>query len=192
MLELVRTVIWQRSDEVSTEYFGLWKDDQGWQLRGTVVAALEGKPLKVRYGVICDDSWRTKSVHIALRRGGAEEPLHIAVEENGHWTVRGDAIPSTGQWVDADISITPSTNTLPIRRLALEVGQSAEVEAGWIRLPYSELQRLPQIYTRVSANLYRYESGAFSADLEVDDLGLVVQYADMWRRVARWDAELRQ
>jgi uncharacterized protein len=188
--DLVRSLIWQRMDEVSTEYFGLWKDADGWQLRGTVVAALDATPVKIRYGVICDGVWETKAVHIAVRRESAEEPLHFAVGDDGQWATRGGPIPLAGRFADVDISLTPATNTLPIRRLGLEVGESAEVKAMWVGLPSGELEPLAQIYTRIDTNLYQYQSGSFQANIEVDELGLVTRYADMWRRVATWDASL--
>ena len=49
-----------------------------------------------------------------------------------------------------DLSATPSTNTLPIRRLALDVGASREVRAAWIRFPSCEIAPLPQRYTRLA------------------------------------------
>ena len=38
-----------------------------------------------------------------------------------------------------------------------------------------------QTYTRLDEYTYRYKSGTFEADLDVDDDGLVTSYAE-WRR----------
>src|SRR5947209_6994768 len=86
---LIRTLIWRRLDLPSTEYFGLWQDGPGWQLRGTVVAALDSQPVQVRYAVLCDAAWTTTDVHIGMRRGGPEEILHLTAEA-GRWRPRGD------------------------------------------------------------------------------------------------------
>jgi hypothetical protein len=88
--------------------------------------------------------------------------------------------------MDVDISVTPATNTLPIRRLSLDIGDTAPVDAAWIRVPDMIIERLPQQYTRTSDFHYRYESGngAFTAVLEVDDAGVVVRYGDLWERIA--------
>lgn len=88
--------------------------------------------------------------------------------------------------VDVDLGFTPATNTLSLRRLAPAIGSSVDVTALWVRFPELTIEPLPQRYTRLSETRYRYESasGAFVAELEVDDLGLVVVYEGGWRRIA--------
>jgi hypothetical protein len=83
-----------------------------------------------------------------------------------------------------DLAFTPATNTLPIRRLGLAVGDSRDVTAAWVRYPELDLVPLPQSYTRLAATGYRYQSrdGAFTAELETDELGLVVRYPPGWSR----------
>ena len=79
----------------------------------------------------------------------------------------------------------PATNTLPIRRLNLELGQSREVTAAWLKFPDLTLAILPQRYTRLAPQRYGYQSGTgFSAEMLVDDLGLVTAYPGGWERVA--------
>ena len=74
----------------------------------------------------------------------------------------------------------------PIRRLNLDVGASADVRAAWVRFPELTVEVLEQRYTRLSKDLYRYESdgGNFCRDLTVHSSGFVVKYPDLW------DAEL--
>jgi uncharacterized protein len=84
-----------------------------------------------------------------------------------------------------DLAVTPATNTLPIRRLDLQIGHSASVTAAWIRFPELEIQPLSQRYTRLAKNTYRYESDpGFSTEIRVDDLGLVTYYRGGWERIA--------
>ena len=80
--------------------------------------------------------------------------------------------------MDVDLNFSPSTNLLPIRRLALEVGSEAAVRAAWLRFPGFALEPLEQVYRRAAVGLYRYESagGQFRADLEVDESGFVTRY----------------
>ena len=76
------------------------------------------------------------------------------------------------------------TNTLPIRRLDLKVGEAAPVRAAWLRFPSFALEPLEQSYERLDNNMYRYESagGRFVARVGVDDSGLVTDYGDIWSR----------
>ena len=86
--------------------------------------------------------------------------------------------------LDADLSVTPATNTLPIRRLNLGIGKSKSVVA-WIRFPELTVQPLSQRYARTAENIYRYGSDTgFSAEIVVDDLGLVIAYPGGWDRIA--------
>jgi hypothetical protein len=65
------------------------------------------------------------------------------------------------------------------------------VTAAWLRFPELTLEPLSQRYVRLDERRYRYESqgGSFVAELEVDDLGLVVHYEGGWQRVATSTAE---
>ncbi|HEU0053514.1 MAG TPA: putative glycolipid-binding domain-containing protein [Longimicrobium sp.] len=119
-----------------------------------------------------------------MTRGGERRAISIAVED-GRWTVDGAARPELDGCVDVDISLSPSTNTLPIRRLGLAVGESAEVAAAWVRFPGLTVEVLPQRYTRLDERRWRYESrrGSFVAELEVDADGVVTRYGDLWERV---------
>jgi hypothetical protein len=87
---------------------------------------------------------------------------------------------------DVDLGFSPVTNTLPIRRLDPAIGESVAVTAAWVRFPELTIEPLPQRYTRLAERRYRYESagGAFVAEIEVDDLGLVTTYEGGWRRSA--------
>jgi uncharacterized protein len=68
--------------------------------------------------------------------------------------------------------------------LNLSIGQSQAVRAAWLRFPSFTLEVLEQTYTRIDERLYRYESGGgrFVAQVTVDEMGLAVNYADIWSR----------
>jgi hypothetical protein len=58
---------------------------------------------------------------------------------------------------------------------------------GWVWhrvFPSLEVQRLEQSYERLAERRYRYRSGRFTADLAVDDDGMVLQYGVNWKAVA--------
>jgi len=71
-----------------------------------------------------------------------------------------------------------------IRRLDLDIGKSESVSAIWIKFHDLEIQPLSQRYTRIGTNMYRYESDTgFSAEIVVDDLGLVITYPGGWDQI---------
>ena len=85
--------------------------------------------------------------------------------------------------IDVDISTTPLTNSLPVRRLRLDPGQSAEIQVGYVDVPTLSIRAVSQRYTRIDARTYRYASGSFAADVIFDEHDLVADYKDLWRRV---------
>jgi hypothetical protein len=192
----LRVLMWRSLRETGLEYCGLWRylvpgsQAFGWALRGTAVGEYQGVPTEVRYRVVCDDLWNTRSVHIGVVQGHSKRALRLRPTGGGRWASGGDDVPQHRGCTDVDLGIGASTNTLPIRRLGLAVGQSARIDAAWVRFPDLRLERLPQRYTRLAEDRYRYESldSGFTADLEVDDLGLVVNYPGWCERVAAFDS----
>ena len=144
------------------------------------------QPAEIFYAVMCDRSWRTQQAHVGVVIGAESIQLQIHRDEQNHWYRNGERINGVDGVVDIDLSISPATNTLPIRRLALEIGESRAVDAAWVRFPELTIERLDQRYTRLDARRYRYESGGgtFTAEIEVDDNGVVARYSDLWERVA--------
>ena len=82
--------------------------------------------------------------------------------------------PEYSDCVDVDLSFTPATNTLPIRRLGLEIGEEAEIPVVWLVWPELSVQRVLQRYTRLGEDRYRYTQDEFEAELAVDRQGLVI------------------
>lgn len=180
-------VLWRRLDHPGLEYLALIDTPQGPLLEGTVIANPHDTPLRVIYRVTCTRDWQTRHVVVDARIGGRREYLELVRDEDLRWLRNDLHVSSLDGCEDIDLSVTPSTNTLPIRRLGLAVGQSADVTAAWIKFPSLEIEPLPQRYTRVADRTYRYESrgGSFAATLEVDERGLVIDYPPAWERVRR-------
>lgn len=197
MDEILRAVLWQGIFRPGAEWCELATSSNGWRLSGTALVAVAGDPVTARYDIALAPDWSTREVRITTRAGVAdrERQLHLRAS-NGEWRITREPDPESAGilddleplrgLIDIDLGFTPATNTLPIRRLAPIVGASVDVTALWVRFPELTVEPLPQRYTRLSASRYRYESagGAFVAELEVDDLGLVVAYEGGWQRIA--------
>ncbi|HEY1762635.1 MAG TPA: putative glycolipid-binding domain-containing protein, partial [Acidimicrobiales bacterium] len=89
--------------------------------------------------------------------------------------------------IDVDISMTPLTNTLPIRRMGLAVGERREMLAAFVRVPDLTAAPVAQSYELLEAtpagSRYLYQSSTFQAELSIDSDDLVVDYATVWKRV---------
>jgi hypothetical protein len=178
-----RWVLWQGLIAPSMERFILVASANGFEFNGLLLQAHQDVPYVARYTIQVDEAWRTRAVEVELENGGRKS-LGLSTDGAGHWTTNGQAMAGLDGCVDVDLEWSPSTNTLPIRRLGLSPGESKAVTAAWVRFPSLEVERLEQSYERIDDRRYRYGSGHFTAELLVDEDGLVVQYGFNWKAVA--------
>jgi uncharacterized protein len=167
------------------ERFELCREADGWALRGTILALEEEGSAQASYDVVCDAAWRTIRADISVRSARVSRALHLRVDE-GRWFQNGTEMTAVRGCIDIDLSWTPSTNTLPIRRLNLAVGAgSGPLTAAWVRFPQLTVEPLPQEYQRIGEQRFEYSSrgGAFTAVLGVDGEGVVLDYGGVWRQI---------
>ncbi len=134
----------------------------------------------MRYSVDCDPLWRTLR---CKAEGFAGQPIAFeAANSAGLWLIDGQPEPAFDGIEDVDLGFTPATNLLAIRRLALEPGDQASVDAVWFDPEDCRFKLLPQQYARLSASSYRYRSPShgYEAILEVDPFGCVTDYPGLW------------
>lgn len=198
-----RTVMWRLRNEPGTEIAEVTgTPGDGWRCRGHVHLVEDDRPIRLGYLVLCDDDWSTRYADVEFARAPGETRfVQLLRDPDLGWQRREapsrdeaaalDFEPLTGfdDAIDVDLAFSPITNTIPIRRLAPRVGASVAVTALWVRFPALSVEPLRQSYTRLAQRHYRYESvTGYTATVEVDDLGLVVAYGDVWERVAAVDA----
>jgi hypothetical protein len=177
-----RRVSWRRSDDVETdEHCTMTLRDGGLSLVGTVLGAEGGTPVRIEYRVLADGAGMTTAAHVRDLRGFEQRTLTLERDAKGNWSVDGAPMKALKGCTDVDLGCSPSTNTLPIRRLRLGVGATHKIQAAWVRFPELTVVKAAQTYTRLDEFTYRYASPTFEAELVVDDDGLVAAYAE-WRR----------
>jgi hypothetical protein len=154
-----------------------------WTLAGTAVFAHDRKPCRLDYLLKCDSEWQTTSAKITGWVGDRVITVEILADPDHHWTLNKKECADVTGCIDLDLNFSPLTNTLPIRRLNLRVGQEAEVRAAWLRFPSFKLEPLEQLYRRVNTSQYQYESpgNKFVSELEVEKAGFVIHYPNFWR-----------
>jgi uncharacterized protein len=178
-----RWILWQGLITPSMERFIVGASNVGFALSGLILQAHQETPYVVRYAIEVDAAWRTRKVEVELEDGG-ERRLSLTVDGEGNWSGEGQRLGQVAGCIDVDLEWSPSTNTLPIRRLGLATGDTKTVAAAWVRFPSLEVQRIEQSYERLADRRYRYRSGRFTADLAVDEDGMILQYGLNWEAVA--------
>ena len=118
-----RRVAWRRSDEIATdEHCTLTVRDGGLSLVGTVLGAEAGSPIRIEYRVLADGAGLTTAAHVRDLRGFGQRTIVLERDLKGNWTLDGGKARALKGCTDVDLGCSPSTNTLPIRRLALGSG----------------------------------------------------------------------
>ncbi len=175
---------WRRLDVPGREEARVERTATGWRLAGQLDVGDAGVAAQLQYTIECDSEWRTRRAIIEGVAGGG--PVRVALEADaaGHWTRDGTPVPELAGALDVDLGFTPATNTLPIRRLDLAVGESADVLSAWLRFPELRLERLEQTYTRETEQSFRYralvDGELFTARLDTDPFGRVLCYEGLW------------
>jgi hypothetical protein len=179
---LEELVLWRRLDQPGHEAARIVFHKPFWQLTGNAVFAHEGQPCRLEYLVVCDEEWKTSHAQVVGWVGERRIRYELWADAERRWKMNGTAFPGVSGCVDLDLAFSPSTNTIPIRRLGLSPGSEAEVRAAWLGFPEFGLEPLVQIYRRTGESSYHYESdgGSFVTELEVNSAGLIVRYPGRW------------
>lgn len=174
---------WRRIDVPGREKARVRQTVDGWRLTGELDVGVSGLVARIHYTIDCDHEWLTRSAQIEGEAGGPVR-FALAADGRGKWTCDGMPLSDLTGALDVDLGFTPATNTLPIRRLALVVGESAPVRSAWLRFPELRLEPLEQTYTRESERTFRYhalvDGEPFSARLDTDAFGRVTRYEGLW------------
>lgn len=152
----------------------------GYVARSVVIG--EGNSFTCEIGM--DHGWRTTSFSVVALDG---RTLAMASPVPGQWLgADGQRVPALDGCIDLDREFSPFTNTLPVRRLAFEKGDSREFTMLYVPTdtlePFADGQR----YTCLEPGrrfLYEAVDGSFSDEIEFDDDGLVRNYPKLFRRI---------
>jgi hypothetical protein len=189
-----KTAAWRRldlEDGLGTVRVSSFRN--GFLAHGFEVGIHTGRPWGVTFNVMVDTEWLTR--RFAAVATSDLGPRWLVLEcEGSSWARRSGnestPAPELDGCTDVDIVSTPFTNTLPIRRLGLTVGESADIRAAWVDAPSLEVSVSNQRYTRLEPadGVDRYEfatpDSGETYELTVDDDGIVVDYERFARRIA--------
>ena len=182
MGERSHTMLWRRLDAPGHDACRLERAAGGWRLDGAATFRHEDGPACLAYQVTCDDGWRSREGVVQGWMGARAIHLRATRTPDGAWTLNGRVVPGLDGCVDLDLGFTPATNLLQLRRVALRVGQRANVSVAWLDVAAGTLDVLHQRYERREGGRYWYEAPRFgyAALLEVSEVGFVERYPSLW------------
>lgn len=182
-------IVWEPwAGEPGSERLCLTQSPCGVVAESAVSGVNDEVPFSIRYTIRCDAAWRVREVSIVDSDGAGG--LTLRADGEGNWTdAEGTPQPQLQDCIDVDISATPFTKTLPIRRLGLQPDASESIQTVYIAIPGLRRRIVTQRYTCLSADssggtyLYENLTNGFSVELDVDADGIVLDYPDAAVRV---------
>jgi hypothetical protein len=187
----IKTVVWKPVEYEGMEYLALDMSENGVYAHSVALGVESGAAFRVDYAVTCGKDYATLEVNLS---NGIYAPFHRALrltsDGQGNWFDQMQKpLPELEGCIDVDITATPFTNTLPIKRIDWKVGQSEMFRMAWISVPELTVTPNRQRYTCLEKTAdgakFRFESPDinFEAVITVDADGLVVDYPGLFKRV---------
>lgn len=178
-------MFWRRLDVEGHDCCRLLRVDDGWAIEGVATFLHESQPTCLRYRVSCDTGWRTRNATVSGWLGDKPIEMEIGRSVQGAWQLNGVDQDAPAELVDLDLGFTPATNILPIRRLALTVGQETAAPAAYLAFPALRLEQLDQNYHRLDDSRCAYAAPRFDyeATLVVAETGFITSYPSLWEAV---------
>jgi hypothetical protein len=154
------------------------------EIRSCIVGGHEDTIYKVDYLIKVNRNWETMYVKIRSQMAGTIHSFLFQQTIPGNWTIDGHPSDEFRGCSDIDISLTPFTNSLPIKRLKLNVHEERQIDVLYFDILGRDVKRVRQKYTRLSELEYKFENvpNDFEAIIQVDQSGLVVSYPGLFER----------
>jgi hypothetical protein len=181
-MAIVASILWRRVDAPGHDACRLEDCRSGWRLQGAAIFRHSIGPASVSYAVDCDSRWRTLSGRVYGTIGEREIDYHIARRDDA-WLLNGESVPGIGNLVDLDLSFTPATNLLQLKRVPLPIGSAIPLPAAWFDLDTGALTELEQIYERRSERVlfYRAPGVGYEGLIELAPNGFIMRYPGLWQ-----------
>ena len=167
---------WESWDGSTTERFTLQWDNEGWTASGVV------ERHDVQYVVRLSPLWQVRQ--FLLFRDLDEPDLWLGTDGHSRWgEVNGAHRVDLDGGIDIELAVTPFTFSIPIRRLALEVGQEAPTVLLDVDVETLGVVPVAAVLHRLDIDRYELDRDSGITHLDVDEHGLVLDLAGEFRRV---------
>lgn len=172
------TARWRTWDHDHLETLTLRWENEGWTATGEV-----GREA-ITYVIRLSATWQVRQ--FLLFRDLVEPDLWLGADGTGRWgEMNGAHRHDLAGCTDVELTVTPFTTSVPIRRLGLDVGDRAEVTVARIDVESLGIVPVAQRYERLTARRFRrtdLDSGEIT-EFDVDEYGLVHDDPEAFRRL---------
>ena len=172
------TARWRTWDHGHLETLTLRWENEGWTATGEV-----GREA-VTYVLRLSATWQTRQ--FLLFRDLDEPDLWLGADGTGRWgEVNGAHRPELAGCTDMHLAVTPFTDSVPIRRLMLDVGEHSDVNSAHVAVDTLGVVAVRHRYERLTPRRFArtdLDTGE-RIEFDVDEYGLVNDHTDAYRRL---------
>lgn len=162
-------------------------EPSGTQLNGVMIGHIE-VPLRLEYRIESHATGVVRRLQVRSLFGEESHDRQMTADGFGHWFHQGVPMMELMGCLDWDLWCSPIAHILPIRRLALNFGESKNTTAARIEGPTLDLfiahYRYTHLFGSAEGHLYRVEhlESGNVADVLTDAQGLIIRYDDQFER----------
>jgi uncharacterized protein len=197
-----RSAAWRKDEPAGAEFATVRFNAEALHATGVAIGS-HPEPYRLDYALkttreyqtshVCvraaGDGWHRK---LELHRRGAEWSAQTDEHGSPNMPAPGGDVASLSDAVDPDLGLSPLFNSMPVLRHNLHItGSSMNFLMLWISVPdlsvHPSRQRYTHLGRRAGINLVRFEAigedDGFTAVVQFDDDGLVLDYPGIARRL---------
>jgi len=181
-------IIWNQIFERGMEHLIFHGNNNLITADSTAIGTINNIPYRIKYFISLDKNWITKRIEVFDLISRKE--VNLWKNEDGNWIDKNNIIAENlNGCTDVDIMITPFTNTIPVKRLKMQEGESNEITVLYIKIPELDVSKAMQRYTCLGISKeiikYKYESlsTGFVSEIEFDADGFVTDYPNIFKLI---------
>lgn len=177
-----KSIVWEGIAYDTEEHCSVNYLDGGIVVRSEIEGWADNKAIYAEYTLYLSNDWTVTEIDIHFTVGADENKYSFKRTPAGWIDSTGGDCAEFGECRFVDISLTPLTNTLPIKGLLFGESQLLEIEVVYFDILANEIRRDVQHYAHIGNNTYRFTNagGDYTAEITVDADGFVTHYPELF------------
>jgi len=182
---MTTSILWKGISSPSLENCRIFQTVYGYEIRSMIIGLQDERIFQVEYEIRTDANWQSSFVKVTSDINSKSLTTKLEMKD-GHWYLNDRSSPEFIPSSFIDISLTPFTNTLPIRALEWTKDQQT-IEVIYFDLAAGEFKPVQQLYRQVDRSHYFFATmdGSFQATITVDSDGFVTEYPGLFKMMAK-------
>jgi uncharacterized protein len=176
-------LVWKGLEDQTFEHCMVTRTPGQLEVQSKIEGPVNNVHTIVEYEVVLDTAWTVSSVQVKMTAPAPEKSIKLTHNKFGEWVDDNlHTRPDLDGCLDIDISLTPFTNSLPVKRLCFKPGESRELPVLYFDLPAFDIRIQKQRYTYLGNNVFKFEAldTGYTNEITFTPGGFVQQYPDLY------------